>query len=290
MKKRLTKGEIVFNVFNFIVMTLAVTVCIYPLWYVLVASFSNGLAVSIGKVSFWPVDFTLESYAQALSQPYIGTSYLNTFFYAVVGTALSMILTAIGAYPLSKKRLAGRKWITFFVSFTMWFSAGMMPTYIIFKTYGLLDSRLGVLLQGAISTFYVIIMRTAFEGVPDSLEESMKIDGASDFQVFFHTYLPLTVPTIMTLVLYYFVQRWNAYFWPMILLQTETKVPLQVILKKLIVEMTGLMEEEGVDISTMSKETIIYATMVVAVAPMLILYPFIQKFFVKGVTVGAVKG
>lgn len=199
MKRKKTKGEIVFNIFNFIVMTLAVGICLYPLWYVLIGSFSNGLAISTGKVTLWPVGFNFKAYEQAFSQPYMGVSYLNTIFYSVVGTGISMTLTALGAYPLSKKRLAGRKLITLFVTFTMWFSAGMMPTYIILRTYGLLDTRLGVLLHGAVSTFYVIIMRTAFEGVPDSLEESMKIDGASDFQIFFHTYLPLTVPTLMTL-------------------------------------------------------------------------------------------
>ena len=203
--------------------------------------------------------------------------------------ALSMVLTILGGYALSKKRLRGRKFFTLFITFTMWFSAGMMPTYIIYKTLGLINTRIGVLMQGAVSTFYVIIMRTAFESVPESLEESMLIDGANDFQILLHTYLPLSVPTLMTLMLYYFVGRWNSYFWPMIILQDETKAPLQVILKKLIVEMNGLFDN-GVDITTMSKETVVYATMVIAVAPMLILYPFIQKFFIKGVMVGAVKG
>ena len=134
-------------------------------------------------------------------------------------------------------------------------------------------------------------MRTAFKGVPDSLEESMKLDGASDFQILLKCYLPLTVPTLMTLVLYYFVIRWNSYFWAMILLKDESKIPLQVLLKKLVVEMSGLFENmDNTDYNSVSQETLVYATMVIAVAPMLILYPFIQKFFVKGVTVGAVKG
>lgn len=290
MKKKLKISEILFNTFNFIVMASAVIICIYPLWYILVASFSGASAVSTGEVMFWIKDFSFEAYNKALNQPFIGSSYLNTIFYSIVGTALSIVLTILGGYGLSKKRLHGRKFFTLMVTFTMWFSAGLMPTYITYKTYGLLDTRLAVLLYGAVSTFYVIIMRTAFESVPDALEESMKLDGASDYQILYHIYIPLSVPTIMTLILYYFVARWNTYFWPMIVLQTETKVPLQVILKKLIVEMSGLFENADADISSLSVETIVYATIVVAVVPMLVLYPFIQKFFVKGVAVGAVKG
>ena len=271
-------------------MASAVTICLYPLWYILVASFSGAQAVAQGEVMFWINDFSLYAYEEALSQPYVGSSYLNTIFYSVVGTLLSIILTILGAYGLSKKRLHGRKFFTLMVTFTMWFAAGLMPTYITYKMYGLLDTRMAVLLYGAVSTFYVIIMRTAFESVPDALEESMKLDGASDYQILYHIYIPLSVPTIMTLILYYFVNRWNTYFWPMIVLQTETKVPLQVVLKKLIVDMSGIMENAEVDISNLSVETVVYATIVIATVPMLVLYPFIQKFFVKGVAVGAVKG
>ncbi len=291
MKRKETLGEKSFNVVNFLIMFFAVAVAIYPLWYVLVASFSNASDVSTGKVFFWIRGFNLAAYKKAFSTPYIGTSYLNTIFYSVVGTVFSMVLTILGGYALSKKRLHGRGFLMFFISFTMWFNAGMMPTYVIYKTLGLLDTRLGVLCSGAVSTFYVIIMRTAFEAVPDSLEESMKLDGASDFQVLFNCYIHLAVPTIMTLVLYYFVQRWNTYLWPMIILKSESKVPLQVVLKKLIVEMSGLYDDvSNADISAISKETIVYATMVIAVVPMLVMYPFIQKFFIKGVVVGAVKG
>ena len=284
-------SEIVFNVFNFIFMSLLVIICLYPLWYILIASFSSASAVQQGDVILWLKGFNIEAYKKAFSQPYIGSSYLNTVFYSVFGMFFSMVLTILGGYALSKKRLHGRKFFLFFISFTMWFGAGLMPTYVIYKAFGLLDSRWAVILHGAVSTFYVIIMRTAFESVPESLEESMKLDGASDFQILLNAYLPLTVPTLMTLVLYYFVARWNTYFWPMVVLQTESKIPLQVVLKKLIVEMNGLFEGSAdIDISTLSKETVVYATMVIAVVPMLVAYPFIQKFFVKGVAVGAVKG
>ena len=291
MKRKLTLADKLFNTANFIIMAAVVMICIYPLWYVIICSLSDAQAVTNGEVMIWIKGFNLSGYKKAFSTPYLGTSYLNTFFYAFVGTALSMSLTVLGAYPLSKKRLRGRRWMTFLVTFTMWFSAGMMPTYIMYQSLELLDTRFAVLIHGAVSMFYVIIMRSAFEGVPDALEESMKLDGASDLQILFKCYIPLVVPTIMTLTLYYFVLRWNSYFWPMLLLKTETKVPLQVVLRKLIVEMNGLFENmEGADITHLSKETIVYSTIVISVIPMLSLYPFVQKFFVKGITIGAVKG
>lgn len=290
MKKRLNFSEGLFNVFNFVFLGLAVLICIYPLWYILVASFSKASAVTQGEVFLWVKGFNLEAYKKAFAQPFIGVSYINTVFYSVFGTLFSIALTILGGYALSKNRLRGGKFFTILVTFTTWFQAGLIPKYLLYSSLGLLDTRMAVILDGAVNTFNVIIMRSAFQGVPDSLEESMKIDGASDWQILKNVYLPLTVPTLMTLVLYYFVGRWNVYFWPMIVLSTETKVPLQVILRKLVVEMNGLFENADADITTLSKETIIYATMVIAVAPMLVVYPFIQKFFVKGITVGAVKG
>lgn len=291
MKLKIKKSEITFNIVNAAILSLLVVACIYPLWYVLVSSFSAGEAVTSGKVTIWPVGFNFKAYKQTFSMDNIGISYLNTVFYSVVGTGLSMMLTILAAYPLAKSRLRGRKWMMLMVTFTMWFSAGMMPTYVIYSGLGLLDTRTGVLLSGLISVFNLIVMRTGFMGVPDSLEESMKLDGASDFRILMSCYVPLAIPTIMTLTLYYFVARWNSYLWPMIILKDDTKVPLQVLLKKLIVEMTGLLENmDNADYSTISQETVVYSTIVIAVAPMLAIYPFVQKFFVKGVAVGAVKG
>jgi len=291
MKNKESGWGIAFNIFNGIIMFLAVFLCIYPLWYVLIGSFSDPMAVTSGKVTLWFKGFNINGYIKAFQTPYIGTSYLNTIFYAVVGTAMSISLTVLGAYPLSKKRLHGKKFLNLFLLFTTWFAAGLIPTYLLYKDIGLVDSRFGVLFHGAVSVFYVIIMRSAFEGVPDALEESMKIDGASDFRILLQCYIPMTVPTLMTLSLYYFVTRWNTYFWPMVILQSDAKIPLQVLLRKLVVEMNGLLENMGdVDITSLSKETIMYSTIVISAVPMLVLYPFIQKFFVKGITLGAVKG
>lgn len=289
MKK--AKGDKIFDIINYTLMALVVFITLYPLWYVVVASFSSGTAVTKGDVVFWIKDFSLSAYKKTLTAPNIGTSYLNTIFYAFVGTAVSMIFTVLGGYVLSKKRLWGRKVITLFVMFTMWFGAGMMPNYILMSNLNLLDTRLGVILFGAVSTFYVILMKSFFESIPESMEESAKIDGADDFTVLFKIYLPLSTASLMTISLYYFVARWNSYFWPMILLTDETKIPLQVVLKKMLVEMTGLYENSSnMDLSVTSKETMVYSTMVIAVVPMLLIYPFVQKFFVKGIMLGAVKG
>lgn len=289
MKRSL--GEKVFGVFNIVFMILMMLVTVYPLWYVLVSSFSSPVAVAAGWTALLPSGITFDSYRKVASIPYIWTSYANTVFYSVVGTVISMAFTILGGYALSKKRLVGRKVFTFIIMVTMWFGAGVIPTYLNFRSLGLLDTRLGVLLCYAVSTFNVILMRTFFENVPDSMEESAKIDGANDWRVLMSIYLPVSVPALATLTMYYFVGRWNAYFWSMLLIKTQSLVPLQVLLTRLIVQVSYTVND-AVDMSenTMNEQTIIYATIVMAVIPMLVLYPFIQKYFIKGIMVGAIKG
>ncbi|HIU48590.1 MAG TPA: carbohydrate ABC transporter permease [Candidatus Avimonoglobus intestinipullorum] len=291
MRMKRSFGERCFDAINIIIMLLVVFVTLYPLWYVLVASLSSGTAVTNGEVVWWIKDFELEAYRRLFADSSIWIAYANTIFYSVVGTALSLVLTSLGAYVLSKKRLRGRKLITGLILLSMWFAPGTMPTYISFRNLGLLDTRVGILLLGAVQTFYVILMRSYFESIPDSMEEAAKIDGASDFKVFLNVYLPLSVASIITVGLYYFVQRWNSYFWAMILLKDPNKIPLQVLLKKYVVEMTANNSElANIDYTVTSRETTIFSTIVISTLPMIILYPFIQKFFVKGVMVGAVKG
>jgi len=289
-KKKINKGNLLFDIFNFCIMLLVIGVTLFPILHVLAASLSSPTAVSEGKVSLWPVDLTLYSYKTVFSMDNIWTSYGNTVFYSFVGTALSMILTILGAYPLSKKRLRGRTFISFMVAFTMWFGAGMMPTYLNFRNFGLLDTRLSILLFSAVSAFNMLLLRTYFESIPDSIEESAKIDGASDFRILFTMFLPLSKAALMTVSMYYLIGRWNAYFWASILIRDEAKVPLQVLLRKLVVEMNQTAELGNMDYSKSSRETITYAIMIVATLPMLVVYPYVQKFFVKGVVVGAVKG
>ena len=290
MKKKLRAGDLVFDIINVIIMLLAIFITLFPIWHVIAASLSSPVAVSEGRVSFFPVDFNFSAYKTVLSMNNIWISYGNTIFYSFVGTALSMVLTVLGAYPLSKKRLRGRSVISFIVTFTMWFGAGTMPIYLNMKNSHLLNSRLGILLFAAVSAFNLILMRTYFESIPDSLEESAKIDGASDFRILLTIYLPLSKAALMTITMYYLIGRWNAYYWAMILLRDENKIPVQVLLRKLIVEMSQQAENGSIDYSKTSRETITYAIMIVATLPMLIVYPFVQKFFVKGVMLGAVKG
>ena len=289
--KRTTLGEKIFTVFNYILMVLLVFITLYPVWYVAVASFSSGEAVSTGKVVFWIKDFSLESYKQVFEMEYLGTAYMNTIFYAVVGTGLSMILTTTAAYGLSRPSFPFKKQITLFFMFTSWFSAGIMPTYLNIRNLGLLDTRLAIILMGAVSTWYMILMRSYFEAIPKEMDESARLDGATNWELFKSIYLPLSGPALATISLYYFVGSWNAYFWSMLILTDEKKVPLQVILKKLIVELNmNFSETAGIDYTTLSRETVVFATIMISMVPMLILYPFVQKYFVKGIMIGAVKG
>jgi putative aldouronate transport system permease protein len=291
-------GENVFNVFNIVFMVLLMLITIYPLWYVLVASLSNPVSVARGDVVFLPDNFETLAYQSVFAQtqrfegrdiPVIWTAYGNTIFYATVGTLANMLLTVLCAYPLSKPRLRGRKPIMLLILITMWFNAGMIPTFFNFQSLGLTNTRLGIILCFTISTFYVILMRTFFESIPQEMEDAAIIDGANDWVVLTRIHLPLSTAAIATLTMFYFVDRWNAFFWSMLLLRDPTLVPLQVVLRRLIVEASYSFEHFDV-VANISEQTLIYATIVIAVVPMLALYPFIQRFFVRGIMVGAIKG
>lgn len=291
MKIKRTPGEILFDSFNVVLIFILMVAWVYPLWYTTIASFSDVDAVSMGKVVALPKGFNLSAYKMVFETSGIWSSYANTVFYAVVGTALSMFLMSTGGYVLSKRHIFGHKFLTWFALLSMWFGAGMIPTYINYRNLNLLNTRTAVLLTGAVSAFYTILLRTYFESVPAELEESAKLDGAGDIYIFKNIYIPLSIPALMTVTLYCFVGRWNSYFWTMLLVTDKSKISLQVYLRKLVVDMTPNYSESGaIDSQTTSRETMTYATMVVAVLPMLALYPFVQKYFVKGIMVGAIKG
>lgn len=287
-----SKGEKVFSVVNYIILGLCALAAVYPVWYVLVSSLSGGREVLAGKVFLWPVNPTLDAYEKVFSNTLIWRSYINAIYVTFAGTLVSMVITVCGAYSLSKKRLYGRNVFSFFIAFTMWFNAGMIPLYLNFRELHMLNSLWGVIIGFAISTFNVILMRTYFQtNVPESLEEAAKIDGASDFAVLAKIYLPIAKPALATIALYYAVARWNTYFWPMIMITDENKTVLQVLLKKLIVEM-DVNEEmmNRVDVTLLAKDTVIYAIIIASVIPVMLFYPFMQKYFVSGITVGSVKG
>lgn len=292
---KITKGRAAFNAVNYTVLAIVALLCIYPIWYVLVASFSSPQAISMGKVWFFPNGFNVNAYIKVFHRSGIWISYLNSVYYMFFGTLVNLIITVCGAYPLSKKRLFGSKFLNICITFTMWFSAGTIPIYLTFRDYGLLNTRSAIIFGFACSAYNFILLRTYFAGLPEALEEAAKIDGASDIYILWHIILPLAVPSLATVGLFYAVSRWNGYLWAMILInQDDSKLPLQVVLKKLVVDMSG--HSESVSLGTeaktsgLSEETVMYATMVFSILPMLAIYPFIQRFFVKGITIGSVKG
>lgn len=286
-----SKSEKIVKAVIYLVVGLAGIIALYPFIYVLSSSFSSGDAVTTGEVLLFPKEFTLNAYEKVFNEESLWLAYANTFYYTFFGTMVNLVLTILGAYPLSKRRLMGRGKISFFIAFTMWFNAGMIPFYLNIRDLGLLNTRFGILIGFGVTTFNVILMRTFFQSVPDSLEEAAQIDGASDWYIMTRIYLPVSKAAMATIGLFYAVQRWNGYFWSMLLLTDEKKVPLQVLLKKLIVEME--INDEGVDAVTslaFSKETFMYATIIVSIIPVIIAFPYLQRYFTKGVMVGSVKG
>lgn len=285
-----SKGEKIFGYVNALLIGLFAVSTLYPFIYVISSSISSGAAVSSGQVILFPKEINFSAYNNILFDKQLWIAYANTFFYTIFGTLTSLLFSITGAYALSKKRLVGRKFFNMFIAFTMWFNAGMIPFYLNLRDLNLLNSRLGILIAFACTAFNIILLRNYFESVPASLEEAARIDGANEFQILKNVYLPLSKPAVTTIALFYGISRWNGYFWAMILLTDEGKVPLQVYLKKMIVEMD--LGEEAMDIalsSAHSPETLVYAIIVVAIIPVVIIYPFIQKYFNKGLLVGGVK-
>lgn len=286
-----SKGEKAFYVINYIVLAIIGLLTIYPLVYVFSASISEADAVITGKVLLFPKNIDFSAYQKVLEEKGIWTAYGNTIYYTAAGTLVNILITICGAYPLSKKRLMGRSFISFMIALTMWFNAGMIPFYLTLKGLNILNTRFAIIFAFACTTFNVILLRTFFQSIPDSLEEAATVDGANDLQILRKIYLPLSKPALATVGLFYGIGRWNGYFWSMIILRDESKIPLQVLLKKLIVEMTASSEYiNAVDTFTYSGETIMYATIIVSLIPVILIYPYIQKYFVKGVMIGSVKG
>ncbi len=279
-----------FGIANAVLLVLLAASMLYPLVYVASVSVSSGYAASSGSVWLWPVEFTLAAYGEVLRDKLFWTSYANTFFYTAAGTLTSLLLIIPAAYALSKQRLRGRRVVGFIVAFTMWFHAGMIPFFLNLRDLGLLDSRMGIVIAFACNAFNVILMRNYFESVSPSFEEAARMDGANDFQILWKVYIPLATPAIATVALLCAVARWNGYFWAMVLLRSEDKIPLQVYLKKTIVNISVTEGEAGaMAAQAFSLETVTGAIIVMSMLPVIVFYPFIQKYFTKGVTLGGVK-
>lgn len=285
-----TRGDRIFGYANAFLLTLFVLSTLYPFIYVLASSVSSGAAVTSGRVMLWPVDVTLAAYERVLSDRMFWISYGNTFIYTFGGTAMSLLIMVPGAYALSRKRLRGRTMFNLLIAFTLWFNAGMIPFFLNMRDLGLLDSRFGIIIGFACNAFNVILLRNFFEAVPKSFEEAAKMDGASELQLLWKVFIPLSKPAIVTVALFCIVSRWNGYFWAMVLLRGEEKIPLQVYLKRIIVDLNSNDEfASSLLTAEYSFETITAAIMVASIIPVLIIYPYAQKYFSKGILLGGVK-
>lgn len=293
MKIKHSKAEQVFNVFNILLMLALMIITLYPLLYVLFASLSDASRLmQHSGLLLKPLGLNLSSYNLVIHNPLIISGYINTIIVVVSSVLLSMFLTILGAYTLSRKGLYWGKLISLIVIIPMFFSGGLIPFYLLIKNLGMIDSLWALILPTAISTYNMMIMRTAFASIPKALEEAAEIDGAHPITILFRILVPLTIPTIAVLILYYAVANWNSWFNALLFIPSKQKWPLQRVLRELLIQnqtsdmTSGVAAADKFSVS----ETIKYATIIVSTLPILCLYPFLQKYFLKGVMVGSVKG
>lgn len=284
-----------FQIINGIILTLLMIVCLYPFLYVVFASFSEPWELVKHKgLLFGPLGFSLKGYEAVLKNRSILTGYITTLVNLFAGTSLNIALTLLAAYAVSRKNFILKKPVVIMIVFTMFFNSGIIPRFLVVKSLGLYNTRLSMILPTAINVFNLVIMRTAIEALPDSLEEAAVLEGANDFDILFKIVMPLIKSTIAVLVLYYGVAHWNQWYQALMYVQSRDKFPLQLVLREILIgNSTESMAAGGVDSSGESAvigEVIKYATIVVSTLPILTIYPLLQKHFVKGVMVGAVKG
>lgn len=287
-----------FDVINVVFLLVVIVVIGYPMWFVLIASVSDPQAVESGRVWLWPVDMSLDGYKRVFAESAIWTGYRNTIVYTLVGVTLHLFLVMPCAYALSRRSLVGRTAITWYILFTMLFSGGIIPTYLVVKNLGMLDTLWAVVVPGAAGAWSILVGRAFFkQTVPEELNDSAKMDGAGDFQIFLRIAIPLSAPIIATLALFHGVGLWNEYFKALIYLSDRDKYTLQLILRELLVVSQDASQgggEGGGDAGSQVEQLrlaslIKYAVMIVASLPLLIIYPFLQRFFTKGVLIGSVK-
>ena len=285
-----SRSDKIFVITNMVLVGMFAISTLYPFIYIASLSMSSGFEARAGNVIFTPMDFTLEAYQYVLSDPQFWISYKNTFIYTIGGTLMSLAFIIPGAYALSRPQLYGRRFWNLMVAFTMWFNAGLIPFFLNMRDLGLLDSYFGIIIGFAVNGFNLILLRNFFEGIPKSFEEAARMDGANDFQVLWKVFMPLSKPAIATVALFCIVSRWNGFFWAMVLLQDEDKIPLQVFLRHTIATLSDD-QEFGTTLidASYSFETVSAAIIVCSIIPVLIVYPFIQKYFEKGILLGGVK-
>jgi len=291
---RVSPADRIFDILNYVFLTLCLLIVAYPLYFIVIASVSDPTAVYAGKVILWPARFTLEGYQRILDYESFFTGYRNTVIYTVVGTTVNVLITIPGAYALSRKDLVGRNVFMMGVTFTMIFSGGLIPTYLLVISLNLYNTMWALILPVAVSAWNLIVARTFFQQtIPDELLEAATLDGAGNTQFFLHVVLPLSKSIIAVMILFYAVNHWNSYFNALIYLKSAEKYPLQLVLRNILFENSlGDMVEDASTLALQQRlgDLIKYGIIIASSLPLLILYPFLQRFFIQGVMIGAVKG
>ncbi len=295
MKRKLEVTELIFKVISYTLLTVFALCCLYPFVYAISASISGRDAVEYGQVVLFPKDIQFDAFSRMFGDNMFWNSYTNTLFLTVYGTIWALFVAILGAYALSKRRLLFRRFFNFFLVFTMWFSAGLVPQYLnyldtkdVFNTLGIMDDKWLVVIAMGMAAMNVILLRNAFEGVPSDIEEAAIVDGATEFQVLTKVYIPMSKSTIATVALFFAISRWNGYFWARQMISNSNEHPLQVFIRLKLEEFTDPEFMTGWN-ETYASDSVIYALIVCSIVPILIIYPFIQKYFAKGVNVGGVK-
>ena len=290
---RRSRGDVIFDVINASILFALMLLVLYPLLYVISCSLSDPLSVVQSKIVLLPRRVTLAAYERVFNNELIMSGYWNTIRYTAIGTAINLVMTIMAAYPLAQKKFAARKYVTMMFTFTMLFSGGLVPTFLTVQKLGLVDRIWAIVLPGAISTWNMLIMKNYFQtSIPGELYEAASIDGADHITILFQVVLPLSAPIVAVMVLYYGVAHWNSYFSALIYLRNRYSYPLQLVMRSYFSGADFAEQNGGGDTTTalLLSETIKYALIVVASLPMLCLYPFMQRYFVKGVMLGAIKG
>ena len=294
---RKSYSDKIFDIVNLLVMIILLFIFVWPLWFVVIASFSDPNQVWMGKVVLWPKGITLVSYEELLHYKRIWSGYANTIFYTVVGTLVNLVMTVCGAYPLSRKDFMPRHVVMIMLMITMYFSGGLIPTYLVVSKLGLVNTRWAMIIPGAMSVYNMIVTRTYFmNSIPSSLQEAATLDGASSFQYLIRVVLPLSKPILAVIGLYYAVGHWNDFYSALIYIYDDSMLPLQSFLRDILMSTKlTLNNMSGVDMATAAAkaqlaQTLKYSVIIVSTVPVLCIYPFIQKYFVKGVMFGSVKG
>lgn len=295
MKRKLEISELIFKIISYTLLTVFALCCLYPFVYAISAALSGRTAVEYGQVVLLPKDIQFDAFARMFNNNMFWNAYSNTLFLTLYGTIWSMIVAILGAYALSKRRLLFRKFFNFFLVFTMWFSAGIVPQYLnyiatgkVFDAVGITDDKWLVVIAMGMAAMNIILLRNAFEGVPSEIEEAAIVDGATEFQVLRKVYIPMSKSTIATVALFFAISRWNGYFWARQMISNSNEHPLQVFIRLRLEEFRDPEFIAGWN-EVYASDSVIYALIVCSIIPILIIYPFIQKYFAKGVNVGGVK-